>query len=551
MINEAIRSYEKQYTSSSNKYYVNTAPNFNEELERLKTELKYNMSRILDEKLHQTYGRQEHREGHFFSANAGNIANYRNEDLDNLKEQMERNLYKHLEDSFRDSEQRINRYISEEKHSASSYSSSSSSGNSYNYPSTYPTYTRPSIPSASYVYTQDLQNIKDEIQRQLSHDIQSAVQKQSYHYDTSSTSSTHDQQIVHDRLMEELKRNLTAKLEETLRNHYGNQGVRGGYSYTVTASGSLSPNANYNSQDMSRLTQQLQDDLTKQLENQLSEQKSSSYSKSSQWSSHSSYGSSYPTSLNQGYTQGYSSGSNSGYSGYAGRQHSASTGHQGYTGLTGQQGYTGLTGHQGYAGLTGNQGYTGSKGEVVMSSSSHKSAESYGESYGSTADSNNRFSRGYPVKYTQNPSYSGSFQKYENFGASSMTGNDEDCMQGDQPQPDSESDAQRLEDVQEIQMNVPLFNYRFTTTRKPTFDFTVPNAHRISTLDHIEEMQRYTKPQPVVRQTEDLGQQQELENFEDLGQKVESEDFGQQQEQEDFSRYQNRNYRSYNKYNEN
>ena len=130
-----------------------------------------------------------------------------------------------------------------------------------------------------------LQNIRDQLQNDFSRQIQNVIREQherqsSSSYSSSSSASSSNQ--ILSQLTEDLKSNLTQKLEELLRQNFGRQGMRGGYSYTITG-GEQQSIANYHSQQLADLTQQLQEDLLKQLREGLAGQ---SYHRS--WSSHSS-----------------------------------------------------------------------------------------------------------------------------------------------------------------------------------------------------------------------------------------------------------------------
>ncbi|XP_017779358.1 PREDICTED: interaptin-like [Nicrophorus vespilloides] len=311
-VNDKLRAYQKSLTSSAYTY-TNTRPDFNAKLQEFKNELINNITIQFYDNIERNLGRQVTKDGYSFSQGQTTNANYRIKDFENLKSQLQENLVNHLEKSFKQQEES---YLSSKQTSSSSYSNlgrkyvqhgpaysqhltNEHAGNSdyYNRPTSYvPRDSQTSESSSSYAssYNQQsqLQDIRNEVLKDLGQDVQYAIIPSHSQYSQSEI----------DRLTQELQRNLTLRLEESLKSHYGNQGMRNGYSYTISSSGSLNPNANYNSQDLQYLTQQLQKDLERQLNEQISRHsQTSSYS---QTSSSSSYNS------NPSYRKGYSSSGN-------------------------------------------------------------------------------------------------------------------------------------------------------------------------------------------------------------------------------------------------
>lgn len=141
-LNEALDSVEQRYVTGD-VVYTNDAPNFNNILEDLKQELLRNISTILQTTLMEQYGTQEEHNDYYYSsrnvASGSMVANYKLNDLNELKQQIEHNLLQKLRNTIQRQEQtyRSNRQ---------SYSQSQSYGSSSSYGSTY----RPSSPK---VYT--------------------------------------------------------------------------------------------------------------------------------------------------------------------------------------------------------------------------------------------------------------------------------------------------------------------------------------------------------------------------------------------------------------
>ncbi|GJQ86279.1 hypothetical protein Trydic_g8975 [Trypoxylus dichotomus] len=157
-------------------------------------------------------------------------------------------------------------------------------------------------------YQAELINIRDQVQGDISRQINTAIEKQRHDSTSYSSSTVANSQILNE-LSEELKRNVTRKVEEALREQHGRNGVRGGYSVTFSTSGKINP-GNYNRDQLAAMMNQLQEDLLRQLREGLAQDSRR------QTSSFSSSGSSYEPALSHAnYGQGsgsyrtYSSGS--------------------------------------------------------------------------------------------------------------------------------------------------------------------------------------------------------------------------------------------------
>lgn len=120
--------------------------------------------------------------------------------------------------------------------------------------------------AASYGHAANLEELTERIQADLSRQLQSAVSEQSSAY--SEYSSSQMRQNLR-RFEEELRANLTRKLQEALFDTYGQQSVRGPYSYSITRNGDTSRTANYNVEDLENLKRQLENNLVNQLQQEV------------------------------------------------------------------------------------------------------------------------------------------------------------------------------------------------------------------------------------------------------------------------------------------
>ncbi|XP_057660127.1 uncharacterized protein LOC130896211 [Diorhabda carinulata] len=325
-LNNILDETRRTHFSSSQQY---TLTNPEVLLERLRTELRNNITYHLDDVIRQNYGSQTQRDGYMYSVSpSGALSsdyNYSLRDLENLKEQIERNLINKLNRDF----ETFNKSWS----SSASYRSQSSYGTNYgagisNYRTgtgigtygtgtygagtygagtygagtygsgtygtdtygTTPTYYQPGIKTNEYgssasahnTYVSQSTGNMAELQRQLQADLSRqlnlAVNRESA---GSYTYSPQNYQASLQELSNQLNRNLTRHLQE------------------YSASGSYAAHGNFNSAQMADLRSRLEHNLMNQLREglQQSMQTHSSYSSSSSSSSLGSYQNAYGSSI--------------------------------------------------------------------------------------------------------------------------------------------------------------------------------------------------------------------------------------------------------------
>ncbi|XP_056633213.1 uncharacterized protein LOC130442855 isoform X2 [Diorhabda sublineata] len=320
-LNNILDETRRTHFSSSQQYSL-TNPEVL--LERLRTELRNNITYHLDDVIRQNYGSQTQRDGYMYSVSpSGALSsdyNYSLRDLENLKEQIERNLMNKLNRDFET--------FSKSWSSSASYRSQSSYGTNYgagisNYRTgtgigtygtgtygagtygsgtygsgtygtdtygTTPTYYQPGIKTNEYgssasahnTYVSQSTGNMAELQRQLQADLSRqlnlAVNRESA---GSYTYSPQNYQASLQELSNQLNRNLTRHLQE------------------YSASGSYAAHGNFNSAQMADLRSRLEHNLMNQLREglQQSMQTHSSYSSSSSSSSLGSYQNAYESSI--------------------------------------------------------------------------------------------------------------------------------------------------------------------------------------------------------------------------------------------------------------
>ncbi|KAG5871398.1 hypothetical protein JTB14_030675 [Gonioctena quinquepunctata] len=296
-LNEVLDETRRKYFSSNTAYSLT---NTDVLLERIRNELRSNLTYFLDENIRTNYGTQIQRDGYLYSVGpSGQIStdyNYSSDDLQNLKQQIERNLIEKLN---RDFETYRNSWSSHQ-----SVNSQTSYGNNYQYTST-PLYEYISSPRYAYTtprnaiystatqigdrannhynYISDTQQsaygmqssgsiaqLQKQLQDDLSKQLRGALSENQYNtYHSKDIYRPQNYQTTLNQLSDELNRNLTRHLQE------------------YSAMGSYAAYGNFDNSQMQRLKTQLQDSLMSQLQQglQQSYQTSSSYSSSSSSSS--------------------------------------------------------------------------------------------------------------------------------------------------------------------------------------------------------------------------------------------------------------------------
>ncbi|KAK9693409.1 hypothetical protein QE152_g34212 [Popillia japonica] len=247
----------------------------------LESELKSNLTRQLQEELQRYYGTQVNRGSHSYSIQNGRYstqANYNTQELEDLRNQLERNLMQQLR----------NQYSSQTRSSSSSsyYSSQNQqqsrqtldqtprahqSISSYPTPDSFPVNpeVRPSIP---------LTDVLTQVQTTVDRNLNQALNQIEYEYITGQTVNYQDApnfDRILDDLKEDLKRNLTSALQTTLVEHYGQQEEHNNYSYTSRHVASGSRIANYKADDLESLKQQVLNNLIQKLGNTIQQQRQS------------------------------------------------------------------------------------------------------------------------------------------------------------------------------------------------------------------------------------------------------------------------------------
>ncbi|CAH1978332.1 unnamed protein product [Acanthoscelides obtectus] len=301
-LNDMLDQARQRYFSSSANYALT---NTDRVLERMKEELKGNLTVLLDEDIRRNYGQQIERDGQYYSMGPnGQISpqhNYAVNDLENLKYQIERNLFDKLN---RDFETYRSRWSSQQSHSSqsaygSNYLDHSSgqygvyttprnnyyqptasrisslvaggSNNNYNYNSNYGI---KGHGTTQYSSSSNMAELQRRLQDDLSRQLQAAITKG--HYDSYSYSPSNYQTSLQ-QLQDELHRNLTRQLSE------------------YSASGSYAAHGDFDESQMAALKSQLESSLMNQLQQglQRSFATHSSYSASSSSSASGSASGSY------------------------------------------------------------------------------------------------------------------------------------------------------------------------------------------------------------------------------------------------------------------
>lgn len=290
-------------------------PNYDESFQYLRQLLIRNITDRIDEKINRYYGTQVERGDYYYSLTPSGSTktqpNYSSEDLENLKQQVEDNLVEKLSYGIRQQESRYDeerRYIETQqtgyRNSHSSAASFSSANQHGIVPLSSQASTRPVsqhgvIPLSShsstgqydYVNTHrqtgydinpdsevELTNIQQQLQNDLSRQLQYAIRDQTKEYSTYASSGSvgsSSYQTALQQLTEELKRNLTEQLQRSLAQHRGSS-----YSY-----GSARSSSNYNQEQLDDITRRLQDNLIRQLQDGFRQSWSSQYSYSASSSS--------------------------------------------------------------------------------------------------------------------------------------------------------------------------------------------------------------------------------------------------------------------------
>ncbi|CAG9829450.1 unnamed protein product [Diabrotica balteata] len=328
-LNNVLDETRRTHFSSSQQYSL-TNPDVL--LERLRNELRNNITYQLDDMISKNYGSQTQKDGYLYSvASNGAIStdyNYGLRDMENLKEQIQRNLINKLERDFESYRKSWS--------SSSSYNSQSSYGNSYG--SAQPAYYEPGVKtgynsgsgynsasrynsgsayntasqhnsasgynSGGTTYSSgNMADLQRQLQADLSRQLNQALNQES-HSSYSYTPQNYQSSLQD--LSDQLNRNLTKHLQE------------------YSASGSYAAYGNFDRSQMADLRAKLEESLMNQLRQGLQQsfQTHSSYSSSSSSSSSSSNSGGYRPVRGSNYQMGsYGNGYQSGRDSYDGHNY--------------------------------------------------------------------------------------------------------------------------------------------------------------------------------------------------------------------------------------
>ncbi|XP_066138371.1 uncharacterized protein [Euwallacea fornicatus] len=324
-LNRILEDVQRQYFTDSSRYTtINTGPI----LDRLKEDLRQNLTYAFDEELGRTFGNQMERNGYMFSSGQSSQYNYHVADLRSLKKQVEDNLLNKLTKDFEAARQHsIKRQQHASQTQQAAYSQYQESEYSYGNNQIYSTpryteYHRPAtsryvdefypartsspslvnligsnikggqqygssgshIASGNFEASGNIHQAQQQLQSQLSNQLQAALSQNRAHlsgYSSSSSQTAFDE--AYQRLYEELQRNLTSQLQDFLS---GSSGYSSGYGF--------------NQEQLSQLRSQLQKDLVSQLQHGLQQSYSVSASYSASAGSSSSAGAGSYSSSNSG-----------------------------------------------------------------------------------------------------------------------------------------------------------------------------------------------------------------------------------------------------------
>ncbi|KAL3277163.1 hypothetical protein HHI36_012515 [Cryptolaemus montrouzieri] len=257
--------YSSYLQSGRNSYF--TLTDFDNEVNRIKSDMIRNLTTNLDDQIRRNYGQQILKNNYYYSiSSTGQTStqhNYNINDYNDLRKQIEENLLRKLNqtvNTYRDQYQRQQSYTT----------------NTNTYTVTYrPTY---------YTSGGQIHDYSD-LQRQLSQQLNNALNKHRYSQSSSYSSQTsynpQAYQTSLDELTRELQRNLTQQL-----NNFRATSSSSNYGYTSGFTGGSADYESMKNQLQNQLMQQLQQGLQKQYRYSAS----ASYSASSSSSSDSNYG---------------------------------------------------------------------------------------------------------------------------------------------------------------------------------------------------------------------------------------------------------------------
>ncbi|XP_018332034.1 putative uncharacterized protein DDB_G0271606 [Agrilus planipennis] len=326
-LQSALQEVDRQFNEQSSQVYSSSSSfnvDYSGQLNELTDQLVRNLTETLEDELRKNYGRYEERDSYVY---VDSRPVFRVNELEEKKEKIRNELIRKLENSFR---QKYNNFVQRASYvkqqqqdqqqsqshqsyqpvvrpqplSAGGYSSSSSHSASASYNQNSGSY----YPSD---YQEGLNVVANEVETDLTRQLQSALteqEKQLRHMMSYSQQDRPNYQQTLAELQDELRRNFTNKLDDSLRKHYRVETQSGSY-FFATGSGSGSQDQQQMQQKLERLRDSLQSQLMQQLERGMAHQQSYYSSSSSSSSASSGYKSAklsqYPS---KSYSQNYGSG---------------------------------------------------------------------------------------------------------------------------------------------------------------------------------------------------------------------------------------------------
>lgn len=239
----------------------------------LERELRHNLTSRLNTELANRYGQQSVRGGLSYTISGGRLhstANYDNQELQDLRAQLENNLLNQL---------RTQSYQSSSRYET--HQTSQNSQNNYGYSTTvrpvyyqqYPAPYRPTsyVPDNQIRYTpipnpESITTIASRVQNQLDTRLNDILDEvKSRYFSSSSSYSVSNADLILENLRNELRNNITFLLNENVKTNYGNQIPRDGHMYSVGPSGQTSSEYNYSIKDLENLRSQVERNLIEKL----------------------------------------------------------------------------------------------------------------------------------------------------------------------------------------------------------------------------------------------------------------------------------------------
>ncbi|XP_044757935.1 uncharacterized protein LOC123316070 isoform X3 [Coccinella septempunctata] len=277
-LDTALQNLYSTYLQADRTSYY-TMTDFENEVNRIKSDILRNLTYNLDDQIRRNYGHQVLKNDYYYSVSTnGDLStqsNYNLGDYESLKKQVEDNLLRKLKQTVDAYREQYQRYLSQ-------YRESSSNTYSVTYRPVYYT-------SGNQMYDYS------DLQRQMSQQLQNALNKHRYSQSSSYSASASYNPQAYQTSLDELSRELQRNLTEQLSNFRASSSSSSSYGYSSGSGG----NADFESMK-NQLQNQLMQQLRQGLQNQHHYSASASYSASSSSSANANYGmrqayGSYPT----------------------------------------------------------------------------------------------------------------------------------------------------------------------------------------------------------------------------------------------------------------